>query len=93
MIINFKCKETEKIWNGVISLTLPHDIQQTARRKLRMLANAKCLRDLMLPPNNRLEALKGSRKDEFSIRINKQWRVCFKWNGNNAHDVKIEDYH
>lgn len=93
MVINFKCEETEKIWDGIFSLALPHDIQQTARRKLRMLANAKKLMDLMLPPNNRLEALKGRRAGEHSIRINDQWRICFKWINNHAHDVKIEDYH
>jgi len=93
MIINFKCKETERIWKGNVSLKFPHDIQNVARRKLRMLANAKKLSDLMIPPNNRLEALKGQRNDEYSIRINKQWRLCFKWASNHAHEVKIEDYH
>lgn len=93
MIINFKCDETQKIWQGIKSLRLPNDIQQVARRKLRMLNNAKRLDDLRLPPNNRLEALKGDRKREFSIRINQQWRICFKWQDNNVYEVTIEDYH
>lgn len=93
MIINFKCKETEKIWHGEVSLKLPHDIQQVARRKLRMINNAKDLRDLLIPPNNRLEALKGKRADEYSIRINDQWRICFRWENFRFYDIKIEDYH
>ena len=93
MIISFKCKETEKIWQGIVSLKLPTDIQQVARRKLRMINNAKKLSDLIIPPNNRLEALKGNRKTENSIRINEQWRICFKWENHHAHNVKIEDYH
>lgn len=93
MIKTFKCRETEKIWHGEISLRLPRDIQQIARRKLRMLNNAIQLQDLRIPPNNRLEALKGNRKEEFSIRINDQWRICFKWNDGIVHDVIIEDYH
>jgi proteic killer suppression protein len=93
MIINFSCQETQKIWQGIKSLRLPHDIQPVARRKLRMMNNAKCLTDLRLPPNNRLEALKGDREGLFSIRINKQWRICFKWDNNNAYDIIIEDYH
>jgi len=93
MIIDFKCKETEKIWLGMISLRLPGDIQHVARRKLRILNNAKKLNDLMIPPNNRLEALKGRRKGEHSIRVNKQWRICFVWKNGHVHSVKIEDYH
>lgn len=93
MIINFKNKEVEKIWEGNLSLKLPRDIQQIARRKLRMLNSAKKLNDLRIPPNNRLEALKGQRIGEHSIRVNDQWRICFKWSENNAHDVTIEDYH
>jgi len=93
MILNFQCDETAKIWQGSISLKYPRNIQQVARRKLRMLNNAKKLCDLAIPPNNRLEKLKGKRKEEYSIRINKQWRICFKWNSNHVHDVKIEDYH
>lgn len=93
MIINFNCKETEKIWEGTVSLKLPGDIQHVARRKLRMLNNAKKLNDLMIPPSNRFEALKGQRKGEYSIRINRQWRICFMWGNGHICDVKIEDYH
>lgn len=93
MIINFNCKETEKIWHGIVSLKLPRDIQQVARRKLRMLNNAKNLLDLRIPPNNRLEALKGKRNGEYSIRINDQWRICFRFENTRFFDVKIEDYH
>lgn len=93
MIISFKCKETEKIWHGQMSRRLPTDIQQVARRKLRILNNARQLTDLRIPPNNRLEQLKGNRNGEYSIRINAQWRICFKWVNNNADSVIIEDYH
>ena len=93
MIINFKSKETKKIWEGEVSLRLPRDIQNIARRKLRMLNNARQLNDLRIPPNNRLEALKGDRVGQHSIRINDQWRICFKWIDGNAMDVIIEDYH
>lgn len=93
MIINFKNKETKKIWEGEISLRLPRDIQNIARRKLRMLNNARQLNDLRIPPNNRLEPLKGSRAGEHSIRINNQWRICFRWIDGNVRDVIIEDYH
>ena len=93
MILNFKCNETEKIWNGIVSLKLPMDIQHVARRKLRMLNQAKKLSDLMIPPNNRLKALKGQRIGEYSIRINQQWRICFKWEAGHVLEVKIEDYH
>lgn len=93
MIISFKCKETEKIWKGTTSLKIPMDIQHVARRKLRMLNNSKKLSDLMLPPSNRLEALKGDRKGEYSIRINKQWRICFMWESGHSNNVKMEDYH
>lgn len=93
MIKNLKSKEAQKIWDGEISLRLPRDIQQIARRKLRMLNNATQLSDLRIPPNNRLEALKGNRIGEYSIRINDQWRICFAWSDSDASDVTIEDYH
>lgn len=93
MIINFKCQETEKIWQGERSAKLPSDIQHVARRKLRMLNSAKQLNDLRIPPNNRLEAAKGNRKGMYSIRVNKQWRICFKWINGGVYDVSIEDYH
>ena len=93
MIIKFKCKETEKIWHGDMSRRLPRDIQHVARRKLRMLNNAKQLHDLRIPPNNRLEALKGNRSGQYSIRINDQWRICFTWANGDVDNVIIEDYH
>ena len=93
MIKSFKCKETELIWQGTVSRKLPPDIQQTARRKLRMLHNARIIADFLIPPGNRLEELKGARKGQHSIRINEQWRICFVWDGSDAHDVEIVDYH
>ena len=93
MIRNFADKEAEKIWRGTPSRRLPNDIQAVARRKLRMLNNAETLDDLRIPPANRLEALKGGRKGQHSIRINDQWRVCFCWKDGDAHDVEIVDYH
>jgi proteic killer suppression protein len=93
VIRNFADKEAEKIWGGTPSRRLPADIQSVARRKLRMLANASVLDDLRIPPANRLEALKGQRKGQYSIRINDQWRVCFRWIDGDAHDVEIVDYH
>ena len=93
MIDDFACKETEKIWNQIRSKKLPSDIQQVALRKLRQLNNAQNLTDLRIPPNNRLEALKGNRKGQYSIRVNDQWRICFRWNHGIASNVKIEDYH
>ncbi|BFI96505.1 MAG: type II toxin-antitoxin system RelE/ParE family toxin [Rhodanobacter sp.] len=93
MIRNFADKEVEKIWGGTPSRRLPVDIQLVSRRKLRMLNNAASLDDLRIPPANRLEALKGSRKGQHSIRINDQWRICFRWIDGDAHDVEIVDYH
>lgn len=93
MIRSFKCKETEKIFNLVFSKKLPTTIQNVALRKLEMLNSAFDLDDLRIPPSNYLEALKGNRKGQYSIRINKQWRVCFKWEDANAQDVEIVDYH
>jgi proteic killer suppression protein len=93
MIKSFASREAEKIFNREVSKRLPHDIQRAAMKKLWMLHAAKDLRDLTLPPSNRLEALKGNRKGQYSIRINQQWRVCFKWVGGNAQDVEIVDYH
>ncbi len=93
MIKNFKCKETQKIWEGVVSLRLARSMQDVARRKLRMLNNAKSIIDLRVPPNNRLEVLKGDRAGQYSIRINDQWRLCFQWADGFAVDVIIEDYH
>ncbi|NCT66007.1 MAG: type II toxin-antitoxin system RelE/ParE family toxin [Rhodanobacteraceae bacterium] len=93
MIRKFADKEAEKIWRGTPSRRLPADIQQAARRKLRMLHNAANLDDLRVPPANRLEALKGNRAGQHSIRINNQWRICFRWEDGDAHDVEIVDYH
>ncbi len=93
MIKSFRGKETEKIWQGQRSRRLPGDIQQVARRKLRMLNNARALNDLRIPPANRLEALHGQRVGQHSIRINDQWRICFVWDQGDAFDVEIVDYH
>ena len=93
MIQSFKCKETEKIWNQEYSKKFSEDIQRIALRKLFMIQRAKELKDLMIPPANRLEKLKGDRKNQYSIRINDQYRVCFQWEDSNAYDVEIVDYH
>lgn len=93
MIASFASTETEKIFHGKISKKLPKDIQRTARRKLIYLDDAEDLQDLLAPPGNRLEKLKGDRAGQHSIRINDQWRICFKWSGNKARDVEIVDYH
>jgi proteic killer suppression protein len=93
MIRDFADKEAEKVWAGSPSRRLPADIQAVARRKLRMLNNASVLDDLRAPPANRLEALKGDRRGQHSIRINDQWRVCFRWKEGDAYDVEIVDYH
>ena len=93
MIKGFRSKETEKIWNGIRSKRLPQNIQQVARRKLRMLNNGRSLNDLRIPPANRLEALRGNRKGQHSIRINDQWRICFVWMDGDAVNVEIVDYH
>ena len=93
MIEGFSCKETEKIWNGARSKRLPGEIQERAFLKLRQLHAAEILEDLRIPPSNRLEALKGKRAGQHSIRINDQWRLCFRWVGGNAHEVEITDYH
>jgi proteic killer suppression protein len=93
MIISFKDKETSKIWEGDRIKGLSTEIQKTARRKLRMLNNSQNINDLMIPPSNRLEKLKGNLKDFYLIRINDQWRIVFKWNNGNAEQVKVVDYH
>ena len=91
MIWSFKDQRTERLFNGFRVASLPEDIQRTAMRKLKLLHNATSLNDLRIPPGNRLEALEG-RQGYFSIRINIQWRITFRWN-DGAEDVKIEDYH
>lgn len=93
MIQSFGSKEAEKIWVGTRSAKLPIEIQQIGRRKLRMLNNSVSLTDLRIPPANRLEMLTGSRKDFYSIRINDQWRIIFKWKDGHSFDVQIIDYH
>ena len=93
MIRSFKCKETEKIWKQIYSKKFPVSIQKIALRKLFILQRAKELKDLTVPPANRLEKLKGDRKDQYSIRINDQYRICFIWEGSNVSEVEIVDYH
>ena len=93
MIKSFGSKETEKIWNGSRSMKLPYEIQHIGRRKLRMLNNSTSINDLRIPPSNRLEKLSGNRKDYYSIRINDQWRVIFKWHSSHSIEVEIIDYH
>lgn len=93
MIRSFRSKETEKIWKGEFSKKLPSDIQKVARRKLRMLNNSTSLNDLTTPLSNMLEALKKDRKGQHGIRINDQWRICFKWQESHCYDVEIVDYH
>jgi proteic killer suppression protein len=93
VIQSFKDKETEKVFARQHSRKLPSSIQQVALRKLRMLNNARSLNDLRIPPANRWEKLSGDRAGQYSIRINDQWRICFQWLDNNAHDVEITDYH
>ena len=93
MIVSFGDKDTQKIWEGVRVKSLPTEIQEIGRRKLRMLNNSVDINDLMIPPSNRLEKLKGNLKNYYSIRINNQWRVIFKWNNGNASEVSIIDYH
>ncbi|MDR2556573.1 MAG: type II toxin-antitoxin system RelE/ParE family toxin [Bacteroidales bacterium] len=93
MINSFADKETEKIWNGIISTKLPYKIQNIARRKLRMLNNSITINDLRIPPSNHLEKLQGKLKEYHSIRINDQWRVIFLWQNGNCSNVEIIDYH
>ena len=92
MIESFACAETEKIFRGQVSREYPPDIQRTARRKLLQLHAATQLGDMRVPPGNRLEALKGGRAGQHSIRVNDQWRICFRW-GSGAQEVEIVDYH
>jgi proteic killer suppression protein len=93
MIVSFGSKDTEKIWKGERVKRLPLEIQQLGRRKLRMLNNSQSVLDLRIPPSNRLEKLSGKRSEFYSIRINDQWRIIFKWENNSAFDVEIIDYH
>ena len=93
MISSFKNKEIEKIWNQKFSKKFPIDVQKIGYRKLIILHRSKDINDLRIPPGNRLEKLSGDRKDQYSIRINDQWRICFYWNDVIASDVEITDYH
>jgi proteic killer suppression protein len=93
MIRSFGCKDTELIWQGQSSRRFPSDIQDRALRKLRQLDAALTIADLRNPPSNRLETLKGDRKGQWSIRINDQWRICFRWTEGEASGVEIVDYH
>ena len=93
MIKNFANKETVKIWDGEKSKVFPFEIQQIARRKLRMINNAENINDLRIPPANRLKKLQGDLANFYSIRINDQWRIIFNWESNNAENVQIIDYH
>jgi proteic killer suppression protein len=93
MIQSFSSKETEKIREGSRSTKLPNTIQEIARRKLRMLNNSIDLKDLTIPPSNRLEKLKGELSEFYSIRINDQWRIKFKWIDGHSYNVEIIDYH
>ena len=93
MIKEFGNKESELIWNGIRSKKLPNEIQDIARRKLRMINNSQDINDLRIPPANHLEKLKGELSEYYSIRINIQWRIIFTWKNNDAFDVRILDYH
>ena len=93
MLISFGDKDINKIWEGERVKGFSTEIQETARRKLRMLNNSQDLNDLLIPPSNRLEKLKGNLKEFYSIRINNQWRIIFKWKNGNAEEVQIIDYY
>jgi len=93
MIVSFKDKETERVFAGQFSKRLPQNIQRIAERKLIMLHRSANLNDLRIPPSNRLEALKGGRDGQHSIRVNGQWRICFEWRADGAYEVEIVDYH
>ena len=93
MIVSLGSKETKKIWEGERVKRFTTDLQEIARRKLRMLNNSQSIADLQIPPSNRLEKLKGNLKEYYSIRVNDQWRIIFKWDKGNASDVEILDYH
>jgi len=93
MIVGFRCKETEGLWNGRTSRSIPQTIQKTALRKLQMLDAIGALDDLRVPPSNHLEVLKGDLKGKHSIRINQPWRLMFVWTSGGVKDVEIIDYH
>lgn len=93
MIRSFRCKETEQIFGLERSRKFPPNIQQTALRKLKMLHRATSVVDLRVPPANRLEKLHGNRRGQWSIRVNDQWRICYRWQSSDAYYVEIVDYH
>ncbi len=93
MIKSFADKQTAAVFAGLQVKRLPNEIQATARRKLKQIDAANAIDTLRIPPGNRLEQLKGNRIGQWSIRINDQWRICFKWSGSDATDVEITDYH
>ena len=93
MILSFGSRDTLKIWDGERVKKIPNEIQEIGRRKLRMLNNSQNLADLQIPPSNKLEKIKGNLKEFYSIRINNQWRLIFKWHNGNASNVEIIDYH
>ncbi len=93
MIISFRDSETQKVWERLASKRFSPDIQRLAQRRLLLLDAAEILQDLRIPPGNRLEALKGKRKGQHSIRVNDQWRICFTWTKNGPQNVEIVDYH
>jgi proteic killer suppression protein len=93
VIASFADRDTETVWRGFRARKFPHPIAQRGLVKLRILDSAKRLEDLRSPPGNRLEALRGDRTGQHSIRVNDQWRICFRWHEGSAHDVEIVDYH
>ncbi|MDP1702453.1 MAG: type II toxin-antitoxin system RelE/ParE family toxin [Aestuariivirga sp.] len=92
MIRSFAGRDTELVWQGIRSRRLPDDVQRAGLRKLLYLNRAKVIGDLREPPGNRLEQLRGTRAGQWSIRINDQWRICFRWEDGDAKDVEIIDY-
>ncbi len=93
MIKSFRGKEAEKIWRREYSRRLPREIQARALMKLQQVNAAGDLKDLSIPASNQLEALRGDRRGQYSLRINAQWRICFRWRDGHAYDVEIVDYH
>ena len=93
MIDSFKCKSTKELWETGKSKKIPASLRRAALRKLVLIDDAEEYKDLMVPPGNRLEELKGDREGQHSIRINDQWRICFNWVDGDAHNVEIVDYH
>ena len=93
MIKSFRCKETEKIFNGKESRKFPPEIQRRVLNKLEMIKNAKTINDLRIPPSNHLEQLSGNRKGQWSIRVNDKYRICFEWKKNYGENIELTDYH